>query len=74
MRAIMTFSAEVRRSKKTVSRVAAKCVVHVRQRKTRRLPLWVSEGAIALTLPCGIRLDEGTRDWDTVGPHLWVSA
>src|SRR6266571_5640910 len=47
LRAIMTFSSEVRRSNKTVSRVAAQCVAHVRQRKRRRLPLWVREGARA---------------------------
>src|SRR5215470_3059515 len=47
---------EVRRSKKTVSRVSAKCVAHVWQRKMRRLPLWVRYVAIALTLPCCIRL------------------
>jgi hypothetical protein len=39
LRAIMTFSADVRRSKKTVSRVSAQGVAHVWQRKTRRLLL-----------------------------------
>jgi hypothetical protein len=55
-KAKMPFSSEVRRSKKTVSRVSEKLVSQAWHRKRRRVPLWVSYVAIALTLPGCIRL------------------
>src|SRR5947209_8964830 len=58
-KAIITFSSEVRRSKKTVSWVSEKVVSQCRHRKIRRFPLSVMYVEMALTLPLFIRLKSG---------------
>ena len=69
-KAIMTFSSGVLRSKKTVARVSEQGHAHVLQPQTRRVPLWVIEGAMALRLPRFIR-----REWAQAGlGHDWPQA
>jgi len=58
-KAIITFSSEVRRSKKTVSWVSEKVVSQCRHRKIRRFLLSVMYVEMALTLPLFIRLKSG---------------
>ena len=67
MRALLPWSAEGRRAHKTVARGAEKCVAHVGQRQRRRVPLCVRYGAIALTVPCGVRLSCRHAGWG----HGW---
>ncbi len=55
LRASITFSSGVLRSKKTVSRVSEKLHWQTLQRKIRRLPLCVRYVAMELTFPRFIR-------------------
>jgi hypothetical protein len=63
-------SAGVLRSKKTVAHVSEQGHAHVLQPQTRRVPLWVIEGAMALRLPRFI-----SREWAQAGVgHGWPQA